>query len=204
MPPVFRDLLPTILPFHPVFKNKRNRMIHLQFERPQRIIPLLWGMHDELQQGQIGRREALESYFRLFLMECCRSAQHLSHQPIPSINSGAEQIERLRSYLDTHCAESLKLDDLAKKVGLSKTSLCRSFKKNIGQTLFEYLLHRKIERSMGLLRSEKSKVLTIALHCGFNDLSYFNRKFKQLVGVTPREYRQINSINPLEKSHTIA
>lgn len=198
MPPAFRDILPSILPFHPVFKNKRNQMIHLQFENPQRITPLLWGMHDELQQGQTGRQEALESYFRLFLMECCRSAQHAGHQPTPPASSGAEQIEQLRSYLDTHCTESLGLDDLSRKAGLSRTSLCRSFKKHIGQTLFEYLLHRRIERSMALLRSENDKILSIALQCGFNDLSYFNRKFKKLVGVTPREYRQSNPISSLE------
>ena len=136
MPSIFRDLLPTILPFHPVFKNKRNQMIHLQFENPSRITPLLWGMYDELQQGQTGRQEAIESYFRLFLMECCRAAQHSGHHSVMSINTNAEQIERLRSYLDTHCTDSLSLDALAQKAGLSKTSLCRSFKKHTGKTLF--------------------------------------------------------------------
>jgi AraC-like DNA-binding protein len=67
--------------------------------------------------------------------------------------------------------------------------LCRSFKTYTGKRVFDYLIERRIQAAMVALRGSDEKVLSIAMNTGFRDLAYFNRKFKQLVGVTPTAYR---------------
>jgi AraC-like DNA-binding protein len=95
----------------------------------------------------------------------------------------------LRDFLDQHYAEPHTLESLARRSRLSRTYLCRAFKSYTGKRLFDYLIERRIQAAMMRLRGAGDKVLAVALDCGFNDLSYFNRKFKQLVGVTPSQYR---------------
>lgn len=73
---------------------------------------------------------------------------------------------------------------------MGPTSLCRAFKAYTGKRLFDYLIERRIQAAMHALRGTDEKVLTIALNCGFRDLAYFNRKFRQLVGVPPTAYRR--------------
>ncbi|MEI8342045.1 MAG: helix-turn-helix transcriptional regulator [Verrucomicrobiota bacterium] len=57
------------------------------------------------------------------------------------------------------------------------------------KSVFDYLIERRIQAAMMRLRGGDEKILAVAMDCGFNDLSYFNRKFKQLVGILPTQYR---------------
>jgi AraC-like DNA-binding protein len=63
------------------------------------------------------------------------------------------------------------------------------FKAYTGKSVFSYLLDLRIQASMLRLRSRNDKVLSVALECGFSDLTFFNRAFKARVGMTPRGYR---------------
>jgi AraC-like DNA-binding protein len=73
---------------------------------------------------------------------------------------------------------------------MNQTYLGRKFKNYTGQTPFEYILHRRIERAMVMLRAPHVKILTICMDSGFNDVSFFNRTFKRIVGMTPGKYRK--------------
>jgi len=53
----------------------------------------------------------------------------------------------------------------------------------------EYLNMRRIQAAMIQLRSTRDKVVHVALECGFNDLAYFNRRFRAVTSMTPTEYR---------------
>ncbi len=69
---------------------------------------------------------------------------------------------------------------------LSIRALAKSY---TGKTIFEYLIEKRIQAAMLRLQSSDEKVLTIALECGFNDITYFNRTFRRLTGQSPRQYR---------------
>ena len=129
-------------------------------------------------------------YWKLFLLQCCRHALRSGFVPPPA---APHRLEQLRQYLDHAYAEPLTLDALAQRARLSRTSLCRAFKAYTGKRLFDYLIERRIQAAMIALRGTDEKVVTIALNSGFRDLAYFNRKFKQLVGVTPTAYREVQS-----------
>jgi AraC-like DNA-binding protein len=57
------------------------------------------------------------------------------------------------------------------------------------QTFTQYLNEYRVKMAMDLLKGGKMKISQVCYHCGFNDLPYFDRKFKQLTGVSPNEYR---------------
>ena len=197
MPLDLQEIMVTILPMHSGLQHKHNNLIHLQFDRPQLVAHILRTMHDELEKRDPGYQEAVDHYFRLFLIECCRTAMNQGLQlGKPRDKNGFEQIEKVRYHIDRNFTKSLTLELLAKQAGsMNPSYLCRRFKEYTGQTLVGYIIRRRIGMALVLLRSGSDKVLQICLKTGFQDISYFNRKFKQIVGMTPGEYSKQRGID---------
>lgn len=98
--------------------------------------------------------------------------------------------DRAYEYLYSHFQESFSLEDLAGYVGMNKTALCRSFKRQTGVTLFEFVNRLRIEKACGLLRNSEMTVSQIAFQVGFNTFSHFSTQFSKIVNLTPTEYRE--------------
>jgi AraC-like DNA-binding protein len=81
------------------------------------------------------------------------------------------------------------LRSLAQFVRLSPYHFLRTFEGLTGTTPYQYVLRVRLRRAAFRLRTESSKILDIALGCGFGDLSNFNRSFRAEFGVSPRLYR---------------
>lgn len=82
------------------------------------------------------------------------------------------------------------LKALAEMVSMAEGSLCRFFKQNIGMTIFEYLNKIKVEFACKLLMDPDLSILDVCLDSGFNNLSHFNKQFKRIIGLPPKEYRK--------------
>ena len=103
-----------------------------------------------------------------------------------------EKLERLRkilSYIHGHYAEKLSLDHIAKEVGLCKSECCRFFKRQMGESPFDYLLGYRIGRSLAFLQDGLT-VSQAAAAVGFTDASYFSKVFRSRTGRSPSEYRK--------------
>jgi AraC-like DNA-binding protein len=193
LPDRLQRVLPAVVPLHPEFRHRQNRLVAFALAEPETPISLLRLLERELRTQPAGYRQAVQNYMTLFLTECCR--QYLQTCPneedaepvLPP--SASTSIERMRRHLDAHFTEPLKLGDLADRAGCSPTHLCRLFRAYTGRSVFGYLKQRRIERAMLLLRSTRKKVLAIAFDSGFFDLSHFNRTFRNVIGVSPRAYR---------------
>ena len=106
---------------------------------------------------------------------------------------GEKKLETMReiiSYLDEHMAEKISLDTIASRFYMAPNYLCRYFKKNFGCSFTSYLNGVRLERACRLLTETTLPVMEISLRCGFENLSYFTRLFKQKQGVTPSVYRK--------------
>lgn len=187
LPRPLQPVLPLLLPLHPRFVHRHNRIVRLQFDDPRPLAQLLFAIQRELQNREAGYEEAVQLQFKLFLILCCRHA--LRHGFVVNQPAPPRPLEELRQHLDRTYAEPHTLAALAKRIRISRTSLCRAFKAYTGKRLFDYLIERRIQAAMVQLRSADDKILTVALDSGFRDLAYFNRKFKQLIGTTPTAYR---------------
>ncbi len=92
-------------------------------------------------------------------------------------------------YIDSHLTESLTLESIARAANLSRSHLSAMFKQVTGITPYEYLLLQRIDRAVGMLRGTDRTVSTVAEECGFGSLANFNRAFRKVTGMTPRDYR---------------
>ncbi|SFC66794.1 transcriptional regulator, AraC family [Zunongwangia mangrovi] len=86
----------------------------------------------------------------------------------------------------------ISLDDIANQAHMSKNGFCRYFKKRTNKTFLQFLIEIRIEHACKTLRREKElSISAVSYSCGFNNIANFNRKFKELKGFTPTEYRQL-------------
>ena len=97
-----------------------------------------------------------------------------------------------------HFQDQVSLDLIAEKANMSKNAFCRYFKKRTNKTFFQFLIEIRIEHACKLLyRNSDLSVSIIAELCGFQNIANFNRKFKEIKGLTPTQYR----LKTIYKSH---
>src|SRR5262252_3522336 len=96
---------------------------------------------------------------------------------------------RARDAMDRAYARPLVVATLARIACVSESHFIRSFHATFGETPHRYLQHRRVERSMFLLRETDRSVTDICLDVGFTSLGTFSRTFREIVGETPSRYR---------------
>lgn len=99
------------------------------------------------------------------------------------------QIDLAVSYINTHYAERITLDDMAELCELSTSYFCKLFKSEIGESFADYLTWVRIEKAIELLRDPKMKIYEISEEVGYSDVQYFNKVFRDTTGVSPSFYR---------------
>lgn len=108
----------------------------------------------------------------------------------PALRTLSKQLSGAIAFLHGNYRRELTLEELANLVPLSEAQFCRSFKRLTGMTPFRYLIRYRILQSCTELSHTDKKVTDIALSCGFNNISYYNRAFLQIMNMTPSEYRK--------------
>ncbi len=102
----------------------------------------------------------------------------------------ARRIRTMLEYIEEHYNEDITVDDLAATITASSSACLRCFHQMLHTTPMQYVKQLRIKKSADLLLTSKKSAKEIALMCGFNDISYFTRAFKETYGLTPKEYRR--------------
>lgn len=100
------------------------------------------------------------------------------------------RLRRVRDRMDREYAAPLDVEALARDALMSPGHFSRSFKAAYGESPYSYLMTRRIERAMALLRSSDLSVTAICFEVGCSSLGTFSTRFTELVGVSPSAYRQ--------------
>lgn len=99
------------------------------------------------------------------------------------------RISYLCQYIEEHFRDQITLCEIAEKANLTPQSFCRFFKKSTGKTFLSYLNEMRIREACRLLANDRSECISIiAYRCGFNSITNFNRVFRCIMGVSPKEY----------------
>jgi transcriptional regulator GlxA family with amidase domain len=98
-------------------------------------------------------------------------------------------LRRVRDRMDREYAQPLDVEALARGVNMSAGHLSRQFKLAYGESPYAYLMTRRIERAMALLRRGDLTVTEVCFEVGCSSLGTFSTRFAELVGVPPSTYR---------------
>src|SRR4029453_16871083 len=99
-------------------------------------------------------------------------------------------LRRVRDRIDSEYAQPLDVEALARGAYLSAGHLSRQFRLAFGESPYAYLMTRRIERAMALLRRGELSVTEVCFAVGCSSLGSFSSRFTELVGVAPSVYRR--------------
>lgn len=106
------------------------------------------------------------------------------------LKQGEERINKVCRYVQDHYAEPLGVAQLAELLHLSPSAFCKFFKKHTGETFSLYVNRLRLAAACKRLRHTDAPLGEIALACGFESQSYFNRVFQRQMGMSPGAYRR--------------
>ena len=107
-----------------------------------------------------------------------------------TISASSDKLKNVLDYIDLHYAEPLTISELAELCYFSEYHFMRFFKSAMGTSFTSYLSSYRLSMAARLLLLTNNSILDIALSCGYENLSYFNRSFKKRYKKTPSEYRR--------------
>ena len=113
-------------------------------------------------------------------------------------------LRRVRDRIDREYARPLDVEALARGVNMSAGHLSRQFRLAYGESPYSYLMTRRIERAMALLRHGELSVTDVCFTVGCSSLGSFSTRFSELVGVPPSAYRAAHSRMATEMSPCIS
>ncbi len=99
-------------------------------------------------------------------------------------------IKEITEYINCHYAENLSIEELSKKVMLSKYYFIRTFKEETGYTPHEYIVKTRINKAKIMLKSTDMSIKEIAFSCGFSTESSFSNCFRKNTNITAVEFRK--------------
>lgn len=102
----------------------------------------------------------------------------------------SDRLRKIYEFIGKNFTRNIQIEEVSNIACMSPTAFCRYFKQKTGQSFISYLNNFRLGYARNLLNTNEYKISTVAEMCGFQDISYFNRIFKQKNNMTPTEYIQ--------------
>jgi AraC family transcriptional regulator len=145
----------------------------------------------ELSEGGAGGRLYLEGLATALTVHLLRSYGSSERSPIPHRGGLApRQMRRVLDYIDAHLAEDLGLIELAAIGGLSPHHFGEAFKISAGKSPHQFVMERRVQHALELLRNEDRSIAQIAHAVGFSSQSRLTENFRRVTGLTPGQFRR--------------
>ena len=178
---------------NPIFNNDIYLPIHLESASPhtnvlKNLLSKILISHDshcdayEL-QIKIGFLEFINYFYSINFYQV-----HKSHDMTNTRTTSL--IKDVTTYIEEHYSDKITLEMLADKINISVYYLSHIFKQYTNQTPIEYLNQYRLSTAANLLKTTDHSIMDISFECGYNNVSYFNRAFKNKYNITPKEYRR--------------
>jgi len=122
-----------------------------------------------------------------------KAVDWLTSHGVIKIRSGSvrEIVKQVKEYIDTNFVTELSLRSLSKQFHVNDSYLSKMFKQELGENLMQYISKRRITRATELIRQGNLSLIEISSLVGYDDYTYFNRVFRKLNGVSPREFKEM-------------
>ena len=98
------------------------------------------------------------------------------------------RVGEVLSYIEQHYREPLTIRQLTRIAHMSESTLLRTFRRVLGRTPMVHVIRLRIMRAAEILQGD-ARITETAFECGFSDSNYFSRQFRQIMGVSPRQFR---------------
>ncbi len=171
------------------FLETTGRSFEFVGETREQVEQMMWQMMDQ----NAGQRFAQ----LILILDALASAPDSERRSLvsqiyaPSLNDqNVELIDRVKNWILHNLDQVIRLEDVAKVARMSPKSFSRFFKKNTGKAFIQYINELRVGLACRKLMQSEASVAEICYASGFNNLSNFNRQFKDRKGMSPKEFRK--------------
>lgn len=176
----------------PILQNQMRFKIHLKIEDESKnkvIEKLLISLSQDLRDKKRGyellvKMNVFNIFYQLFTEEYIYENKNKNNQVTN------EKVKELLNFIYKNYNKNLGVEKVAEKIGYNPQYFCRYFKEKIGKTYVNFLNSYRILKAGELLLNSTLSVTEIAYEVGFENLSYFNKVFKEIRGVSPTKYKK--------------
>ncbi|MDO5142263.1 MAG: AraC family transcriptional regulator [Eubacteriales bacterium] len=160
-------------------------------EAGQREVRALLAQIVRAWQGQApGCQLAVKAALLGIVAVCAKNGRLEGHRVRPGADYRARQLKAIVGYLGEHFTEPLPLPSVAAQFGLSPQYFSSYFRENFGRTFTQHVNSLRIEQAARLLRETDLPVMEVGFNVGFDNFSYFIKRFRAVYGVSPSHYRK--------------
>ena len=145
---------------------------------------------DRIKQSH-GLRRLAEFLDLMGELSRCTDVRSLSTVQLQSFEDDASlaRISGIVDWVIEHCAEQFSMTDVCARVNMSESKFSRYFRRATGNTFTDFVNRLRINRACQLLMETDRYITNVCYDVGFNNVANFNRRFLQLKGMTPKEFR---------------
>ena len=160
-----------------------NQVFH---DKDGHILDMLDALYNEYTKKDIGYLEVMRCRLIILLVDIMRQLQ----LPITEDNMiENDVIKYITRHVKKHFSENLSLKEIAQKHNYTSAHISKLFKKEIGMNFSDYLQSVRMQESCRLLSNTNKSISEIAFLVGYTDIKFFNKIFKRVIGMTPRQFK---------------
>ncbi len=163
-------------------------------------LPELAGLTASLQAAEMDDEGAWEELVLQLIAKVLAIHAGLARRVSAARPADARRISEALHYIETNAEGRISLARLAREAGMSRFHFLRIFRQVVGVTPHQHVLHTRMQRAAVRLRCTDEPISAIAFDAGFEDLSTFNRRFRRVMGTTPRAFRLSREATPTAPS----
>ena len=157
-----------------------------EFERVKTMTSIMIDEYDKKLNGW-------QTMTRAYFLSLITILSRLYSLPAYDINTNVINIAKSVAHIESYFNEAISVSNLASLSNLSVRHYLRCFKDTYKTTPSNYIFNLRLQYACQLLKNTSIKISDVALQSGFNDFSYFTRRFHKSFGINPSEYRNFAS-----------
>lgn len=177
----------------PLLEERRSLPVHYVPVGPfgSAVIEHLHALRLDAESSRTGYELSMKARLYLILAEIAGGSHWTErHAGTHQHTNQLESLKKVLAYIEDHYQDRIYLHELAQIAHMGEAQFCRFFKKLVRKTPISYINSYRVRRAAALLEQGDRKLLDIAMEVGFENPSYFNRRFKEEMRCTPAEYRK--------------
>lgn len=176
------------------FESGRNFSHRLDRDNPAtpRIFALMQEILGEFQEQRDCYELMVKIKLQTIFAEIIRNYDYIDREqarhPLP--REDVAQLNKVMQYIDTHLDNDIRLAQLAAIAHISPAYFSTLFKRYNGLSPVEFIVHKRVQRAIELIRTTSMNMTDVAMACGFNNSTNFYKAFRKVTGRTPVSYRR--------------